>query len=70
MTYFDIVAPSFGIGTCWTGFVKLAYAAYKPLRDFLEIPKLRTFSYAMIFGYPSYHAKSIPRRNRIDITWK
>jgi nitroreductase/Pyruvate/2-oxoacid:ferredoxin oxidoreductase delta subunit len=38
LTHFDIAAPSFGIGTCWAGFVKLAIDNHKPLQDLLSIP--------------------------------
>jgi nitroreductase len=29
LTHFDIAAPSFGIGTCWAGFFKMATDNYK-----------------------------------------
>jgi nitroreductase len=38
ITHFDIAAPSFGLGTCWVGFVEMAANAYKPLQDALALP--------------------------------
>jgi nitroreductase/Pyruvate/2-oxoacid:ferredoxin oxidoreductase delta subunit len=70
MTHFDIAAPSFGLGTCWAGFVKMAVKAYKPLQDALSIPEGRKVACPMLFGYSSYKVISIPRRNPVDITWK
>jgi nitroreductase/Pyruvate/2-oxoacid:ferredoxin oxidoreductase delta subunit len=70
MTHFDIAAPSFGIGTCWAGFVKMAMDNYKPLRDLLSLPEGRKAACPMLFGYSSYKITSIPRRNPADITWK
>jgi nitroreductase/Pyruvate/2-oxoacid:ferredoxin oxidoreductase delta subunit len=70
MTHFDIAAPSFGIGTCWAGFVKMATDNYKPLRDLLSLPEGRKAACPMLFGYSSYKITSIPRRNPVDITWK
>ena len=70
MTHVDIVAPSYTIGTCWAGFVKLAVDAYKPLQEALALPKGRIAVCAMMFGYPTYKAASIPRRNPADIIWR
>ena len=69
MTYFDIAAPSFGVGTCWAGFVKMAADFYMPLQKALSLPEGRRIASAMMFGYSSYKATSIPRRNPADITW-
>jgi nitroreductase/NAD-dependent dihydropyrimidine dehydrogenase PreA subunit len=70
MTYFDVAAPSFGIGTCWAGFVKLAVDAYKPMQDALALPEGRKAAHAMMFGYPRYAITSIPRRNPASVTWR
>jgi nitroreductase len=70
MTHFDITAPSFGFGTCWAGFVKMAADAYKPLQDILSLPEGRKVASAMMFGYSSYKITSIPRRNPVDISWR
>jgi nitroreductase/NAD-dependent dihydropyrimidine dehydrogenase PreA subunit len=70
MTHFDIAAPSFGIGTCWAGFVKLAIDVYKPLQEAVAIPRGRIAACAMMFGYATYKTASIPRRNPADIIWK
>lgn len=69
MTHFDIAAPSFGLGTCWVGYIKMALDAYKPLQDALFIPEGRKTVCPMLFGYSSLEAASIPRRNPIDIKW-
>ncbi len=70
LTHFDIAAPSFGIGTCWAGFVKMAIDSYKPLKDFLSIPEGRKAACPMLFGYPKYKITSVPRRNPADISWR
>jgi nitroreductase/ferredoxin len=70
MTHFDIAAPSFGIGTCWAGFVNIATNAYKPIQDLLSLPGGYKVEGAMMFGYSRYKVASIPQRNRADITWK
>ncbi len=70
MSYFDVAAPAFGIGTCWTGFVSMAMNVYKPLTDAIGLPEGRRAAYAMLIGYPVYQPINIPRRNLIDVTWK
>ena len=69
MTHVDIAAPSFGVGTCWAGFIKMAADAYKPLQDALSLPEGRKIAHAMMLGYSSYKVISIPRRNPVDIIW-
>ena len=70
LTHVDIAAPSFGIGTCWAGFVKMAIDNYKPLKDLLSVPEDRKAACPLLFGYSAYKVTSIPRRNPADITWK
>jgi len=70
MTHIDIVAPSFGIGTCWAGFVQMAIDAYDPLKVALEIPEGRIIKSAMMFGYSQFEVRSIPRRNPADVIWR
>ncbi len=70
LTHFDIAAPSFGLGTCWAGYVIMAMAGYKPLQDFLSLPEGRKVACPMLFGYPRYKITSIPRRNPVDVTWR
>lgn len=70
MTHIDIAAPSFGIGTCWAGFVQMAIDAYKPLQEALEVPEGRIIKSAMMFGHSQFEVRSVPRRNPADIIWR
>lgn len=70
LTHIDIAAPSFGVGTCWAGFVKMALDDYKPLRDLLSLPEERKAACPLMLGYSMYKISSIPRRNHADITWR
>jgi len=69
LTHVDITAPSFGLGTCWAGFVKMAMENYKPLLEALNLPPRRKAAYGLMFGYPTYKINSIPRRKPLDIIW-
>jgi nitroreductase/NAD-dependent dihydropyrimidine dehydrogenase PreA subunit len=70
LTYVDIAAPAFGIGTCWAGFVAAASKEYPPLKTLLDLPEGRTVAYVMMFGYPEYPVHGIPRRNPVQVTWR
>jgi nitroreductase/NAD-dependent dihydropyrimidine dehydrogenase PreA subunit len=69
LTHFDIAAPSFGVGTCWAGFVAGAAAFYGPLQKELGLPAGRKFAYAMMLGRPTYDVYAIPRRKPLHVTW-
>ncbi len=70
LTHFDIAAPSFGVGTCWAGFVAGACQEYRPLQEYLALPEGRVPAYAMMFGYPQYRIYGIPRRNPLQVAWR
>jgi nitroreductase/NAD-dependent dihydropyrimidine dehydrogenase PreA subunit len=70
LTYFDISAPAFGIGTCWAGFVAGASREYLPLKKMLNLPEDRIAAYAMMFGHPQYKVYGIPRRKSLQVTWQ
>ena len=62
LTYVDIAAPAYGVGTCWAGFMAGAAAFYQPLQKELGLPAGRSCAYAMMLGYPRYREHAIPRR--------
>ena len=70
LTHVDVVAPSFGIGTCWAGFVSGAATSYEPLQKELDLPERRKCAYAMMFGYPQYKIYGIPKRNPVEVAWQ
>jgi nitroreductase/NAD-dependent dihydropyrimidine dehydrogenase PreA subunit len=70
LTHVDIAAPSFGVGTCWAGFVAIALAAHPPVQENLALPAGRVPAYAMMLGYPGYRMYRIPERNPLRVTWR
>jgi nitroreductase/NAD-dependent dihydropyrimidine dehydrogenase PreA subunit len=70
LTTFDLMAPSFGLGTCWAGLLHVASTGYQPLRDALGIPEGYVPQYPMLLGYPKYKYRKIPGRKKPDIIWK
>jgi len=70
LTHFDILAPSFGLGTCWAGFIKMAVDSYEPLRKHINPDSDKSIVYPMLFGYPVYKAYHIPERKEAQIEWR
>ena len=70
LTTFDLMAPSFGLGTCWAGFLQRAAVEYQPLREALGIPGGGVLQFPMLFGYPKHKYRKIPGRKKADIIWK
>lgn len=69
LTHVDVLAPAYGLGTCWAGFVSAAAALHKPLQDELALPAGRKFAYALMLGRPRFTPRSIPRRNPLEVSW-
>lgn len=70
LSWFELSAPSFGLGACWGGFLKVAASSYQPLIDELGLPEGNSVQHTMMFGYPEYKVHNIPGRNPVKITWK
>jgi nitroreductase/NAD-dependent dihydropyrimidine dehydrogenase PreA subunit len=70
LTIFDLMAPSFGLGTCWAGLLHRAAVEYQPLREAVGIPEGFVLQFPMLFGYAKYKFGKIPGRKKADIIWR
>jgi len=70
LSWFELAAQSFEVGTCWAGFLSIAAASYKPLLDELELPQGHVVQYCMMFGHPEHRVTGIPGRYSVRVTWK
>lgn len=70
LTTFDLMAPSFGLGTCWVGLLHRAAVEYKPLRDAIGIPDGFVLQYPMLVGYSKYKFGKIPGKKKADVIWR
>ncbi len=70
LSYLDVAAPSFGLGTCWAGFFQGALANWLPLRNELNLPDGCVPIFAMMLGYPAVRFHRVPRRNPLSLTWR
>lgn len=70
LTYFELMATSKGLGTCWLGLITMALRAYEPLKELVGLPESHTQFYPMILGYPTVKYYRVPERKPAHITWK
>lgn len=70
LTFLDLAAPSFGLGTCWAGFFMIAASQWPPLQKALALPEGNACFGAMMIGYPKYTYHRMPLRKEADITWR
>lgn len=62
LSNFDILAQSYGLGTCWCGFAVYAFKFNRKMKKQLNLPKDYKISSVMLFGKPavSYKRASAP----------
>ena len=70
LSHLDLLAPSFGLGTCWAGVFQIAAMNWKPLEEALNLPEGHKPIYAMMLGKPAVKYARAPKRPAGRITWR
>jgi nitroreductase/NAD-dependent dihydropyrimidine dehydrogenase PreA subunit len=70
LTYLELAAPCFGLGTCWAGYFNAAANVYPPLQEALALPKDHLPYGAAMIGYAKFGYQRMPPRNEALITWR
>jgi nitroreductase/NAD-dependent dihydropyrimidine dehydrogenase PreA subunit len=70
LTYLELAATSFGLGTCWAGYFNAAATFYPPMSDALALPVGHQSFGAMMIGYPKYPYRRLPLRKQPKIEWR
>jgi nitroreductase/NAD-dependent dihydropyrimidine dehydrogenase PreA subunit len=70
LAHLDIVAPAFGLGTCWGGIFLLAVQSCEPLRGALQLPPERIAVHCLMLGYPAISFQRPPKRYPARIVWR
>ena len=70
LTYFELAAPAFGVGTCWNGFFNAAAMQWQPLKEALALEKGEANFGAMMVGFPRFAYHRMPERNEPAIRWR
>jgi nitroreductase/NAD-dependent dihydropyrimidine dehydrogenase PreA subunit len=69
LSFLDLVAPSFGLGTCWGGHLMRAIPNWPPLYKALGLADGNQFCAVMMIGYPENAYHRLPPRNEPKIRW-
>jgi len=70
LAHFDIVAPIFGVGTCWAGFFQFAMEHWPPLQQALNLPAGHQPCYTLLFGTPAVRFRRPPKRKVPTVIWR
>ena len=70
LTYLDVASGSLGLGTCWAGFLMMAYPNWEPMQKFLNLPEGNVCCGTMMVGYQKYNYQRMPARKKANIIWK
>lgn len=70
LTYMELQAAAFGLGTCWAGYFNAAATVFQPMKDALDLPPGHQSFGALMIGHPKYAYKRIPSRKEPRISWR
>ncbi|SDP51091.1 nitroreductase family protein [Desulforhopalus singaporensis] len=70
LTYLDLVAPAFGLGTCWAGILQGAMLNWPAVKQAMGISEDYPFHYPLMVGYNKHRYYRLPERKPPVITWK
>lgn len=70
LTYVELSAIPFGLGTCWSGYFQFAVAQSSAVQEALMLPEGQQCFGSMMVGYPQLEYQRIPRRNTPQVTWR
>lgn len=70
LSYLDLAAPLYGLGTCWAGLLQGALMSKPELRQLVGIPADYPYHYPMMIGYAKPRYYRLPERKAPRITWE
>ncbi len=70
LSYLELAAPVFKLGTCWAGLLQGAIKADPALKQAVGIPASRPHHYPMMIGNAKVRYQRLPVRKKPRIDWK
>ena len=70
LTFFDLAAPTLGLGACWAGFFMMAASQWPSLQEALALPDGHVCCGALMVGYPEYEYHRLPTRKDAVVNWR
>ena len=68
-SHLELLLPSYGIGSCWAGFLMMALQNSPEMKNLIGLDDSSTVHAALMAGYPKFRYYTIPVRNKADIKW-
>jgi len=69
MTYFELAAWAYGVGTCWSGYLMRALMTSPKLRALCGIEEGYAGYAAMMFGFAALAPRRVTPRRPLCVTW-
>ncbi len=70
LSYLDLVAPTFGLGSCWAGLLQGAMLNWPPVKEAMGITDDYPFHYPMMIGFNKSRYYRMPERKNPRIIWR
>ncbi len=70
LSYLELAAPQYGLGTCWAGLLQGAMLASPALKQSVGIPPDYPFHFPMMIGYADVRYYRLPERQAPKIHWR
>ena len=69
LSYLELAAPHYGLGTCWAGLLQGAMLANPALKQAVGIPQDYPFHFPLMIGYSKVRYYRLPERKPPIIHW-
>jgi nitroreductase/NAD-dependent dihydropyrimidine dehydrogenase PreA subunit len=70
LSYLELAAPQYGLGTCWAGLLQGAMLANPSLKQAVGIPHDYPFHFPLMIGYSKVRYFRLPERQPPKIHWR
>jgi len=70
LTTLELAALSFGLGTCWAGFLYQAVHSSAEVAMAIDLPTGHRMIGGLMIGYPELEYARVPARNPAAVTWR
>jgi nitroreductase/NAD-dependent dihydropyrimidine dehydrogenase PreA subunit len=70
LSYLELAALPFGLGTTWAGLLQTALASSPPLRDFVGLSSDVPYHFPIMLGYSKFTYHRLPERWAPKVEWK
>lgn len=70
LAHIDLLAPAYGLATCWAGLLMGAIRQNPALAASLNLPPTHAPHGALMLGYAKFQYRAIPPRQELKVQWR